>query len=98
MTFQLPLGRDFGIYRPAVKKVVSHGQVETSPKFNKGDKVIFSPICTCEGCKLVEQWYLKRGEVFTVKEIFEKDGWITIEVIEVPEKFFASMMFLKKNS
>jgi len=96
MTFQLPFGRDLGIYRPSVKKVVSHGKDEIHPKFNKGDKVFFSPICTCEGCKLVEQWYLKRDSVFTVKEIFEKDGWVTIELEEVPDKFFASMMFFKK--
>ena len=97
MNFQLSLGRDLGIYRPSVKKIDSHGKDEYSPYFNKGDKVIFFPSCTCEGCKMVEQWYLKRGAIFTVKEIQNKDGWATIEVEEVPEKFFASMMFLKKN-
>lgn len=96
MSFQLPLVHDLGIYRPSVKKAVGHGKGETNPKFNKGDEVVFSPVCTCEGCKLVEQWYLKRNSVFTVNEIVEKNGWVTIELVEVPEKFFASMMFIKK--
>jgi len=89
--------KDLGLYRPNTKKVACQPNCKKYSKFNKGDKVIFSPICTCEGCKLVEQWYLKRDVVFTVKEIFEKDGWTTIEVEEFPDKFFASSMFLKNK-
>lgn len=95
MSFRLPFGRDLGIYRPSVKKVSGHGNAPTS-HFVKGDKVIFSPTCTCEGCLLVEKWYLDRDVIFTVKTVVEKNNWETIELEEVPEKFFASMMFLKK--
>lgn len=89
--FRLPYGRNLNIYRPTVKKIV-HPQGLT---FQKGERIIFDPACTCEGCQLIEKWYLRRGDTFTVKNIFEKDGWKTIELEEVPDKFFSSVMFKK---
>lgn len=95
MSFRLPFGRDLSIYRPTVKKVI-HSPIETCEKFSTGDRIIFDPSCSCEGCLLIEKWYLKRGESFTVKAIIEKNGWVTVELIEVPDKFFSSVMFKKQ--
>ena len=95
MSNRLKFSRDLNIYKPVVKKVLNPHETELIERFFKiGDRVIFDPICTCEGCKMVERWYLKRGNVFTVKDIVKKDGWETIELEEIPEKFFASMMFV----
>ena len=95
MSTNLPFGRDLNIYKPTVKKVV---HPEPCDRFAKGDRVVFAPTCTCEGCLLVEKWYLKRNSVFTVKTIVEKNGWVTVELEEVPEKFFSAIMFFKNKS
>ncbi len=95
MSFRLPYGRDLSIFKPTVKKIVHPS--EPSSKFSKGEKIAFDPSCTCEGCMMIEKWYLKRGDIFTVKEIVEKNGWMTVELIEVPEKFFSSTMFKKTS-